>query len=338
MASIKDVAEEAGVSTATVSRVLAGKPHVRTALQKRVLAAVEKLNYRPNLVARSLRAQQSSTIGLIVSDIRNPYFTAVSRAVEDTAHENGFSVFLCNTDENPEKELMYLNLMRDENVAGLIFSPTRQTAVRFPQLNLGIPTVVVDRSVKADNVDVVLIDNVAAARQLAVHLLENGYRRIAALFGEASTTGRQRRQGFEEALVAYGLPVDKSLLQFVAPKIDAGKTAALALLDLADPPDAFFTTNSLLTAGALLAVRERGLTIPDDVGLVGFDETTWSTLVQPAITLIAQPTEEIGRTATELLLKRIDDPDRTGREVILTARLLVRGSSASRIVEPVRSN
>lgn len=161
---------------------------------------------------------------------------------------------------------------------------------------------------------------------MADHLIHNGYRRIGALFGEASTTGRQRRQGLEEALELAGLTPDPHLMRYVSPKIQAGHAAALSLLDLPHPPDAIFTTNSLLTAGALKAIQARGLRIPQDVALVGFDETAWSTLVQPAITLVAQPTEEIGRTATELLIKRIEDPQRPARTVILQAQLMVRGS------------
>jgi len=148
MASIKDVAEAAGVSTATVSRVLSNGLHVRPEVRERVMATVERLGYRPNLVARSLRSQQSSTIGLIVSDISNPFFTAISRAVEDTAYEQGFSVLLCNTDENSEKEAIYLNLMRDTAVAGAIISPTRQTIASFAGSNLPFPIVVIDRSIR----------------------------------------------------------------------------------------------------------------------------------------------------------------------------------------------
>ena len=148
MVSIKDVAEAAGVSTATVSRVLSNGLHVRPEVRERVMATVERLGYRPNLVARSLRSQQSSTIGLIVSDISNPFFTAISRAVEDTAYQQGFSVLLCNTDENPEKEAIYLNLMRDTAVAGAIMSPTRQTIANFADSNFPFPIVVVDRSIR----------------------------------------------------------------------------------------------------------------------------------------------------------------------------------------------
>jgi LacI family fructose operon transcriptional repressor len=330
MVSIKAVAADAGVSTATVSRVLSNGLHVRPEVRERVMAAVERLGYRPNLVARSLRSQQSNTIGLVVSDIRNPFFTSISRAVEDVAYEQGFSVFLCNTDENPEKEAIYLNLLRDENVAGMIFSPTQQTLANFTAANFNFPLVVIDRSIPNSDVDVVVLDNVDSAYRLTTHLIENGYQRIAALYGEMSTTGPQRRAGYEKALRAHGLAPLAEQVKNVQPKMEAGYAATLKLLDSEEPPDALFTTNSLLGAGALQAIRERDLTIPDDIALVTFDETTWASLVQPPITLIAQPTYEIGKTATELLLQRVSDPDRPIRQVILKGQLLVRGSSAPR--------
>jgi LacI family transcriptional regulator, fructose operon transcriptional repressor len=329
MVSIKDVAEAAGVSTATVSRVLSNGLHVRPEVRERVMAAVERLGYRPNLVARSLRSQQSTTIGLIVSDICNPFFTSVSRAVEDTAYEQGFSVILCNTDEFPEKEAMYLNLMRDTSVAGAIISPTRRTVANITASNFPFPTVVVDRSIPNGDVDVVLLDNVDAAYRLTSHLIEQGYRHIGALCSEMST-GLERQAGYEKALRAHGLAPRAGYMTYVPPRVEAGYLAALKMIDSAEPPDALFTVNSLLAAGALQAIRERGLAIPDDIALVTFDETTWASLVQPAITLIAQPTYEIGKTAAELLLQRVADPTRPTRQVILKGQLLVRGSSAPR--------
>lgn len=330
MTSIKDVAEAARVSTATVSRVLSNGQHVRAEVRKRVMEAVEQLGYRPNLVARSLRSQQTMMIALIVSDIRNPFFTSLSRAVEDTAYEQGYSIFLCNTDENPEKELIYLNLMQDANVAGIIFSPTRQTAAHFAELELNSAMVVVDRSIANGDVDTVLLDNIDSGYRLTAHLIKNGYRRIAALSGEASTTGRERRVGYEKALQEYDLAPIPELMKYVQPKSEAGYAATLKMLDAEQPPDAIFTTNSLLAEGALQAIRERNLSIPDDVALVTFDETAWAALVQPPITLIAQPTYDIGKTATELLLQRIADPDRPTRQVILKGQLIARGSSAPR--------
>jgi LacI family fructose operon transcriptional repressor len=329
MASIKDVAEAAGVSTATVSRVLSNGLHVRPEVRERVKAAVERLDYRPNLVARSLRSQQSTTIGLIVSDIRNPFFTSLSRAVEDTMYEQGFSVLLCNTDEQPEKEAIYLNLMRDTSIAGVIISPTRRTVASFTDSNNPFPVVVVDRSIPNVDVDAVLLDNVDAAYRLTTHLIEQGYRRIGALCSDMST-GLERQTGYEKALREHGLALRAEHVKYVPPKMEAGYAAALKMIDTAEPPDALFTVNSLLAAGALQAIQERHLTIPDDIALVTFDETTWASLVQPAITLIAQPTYEIGQTAAELLLQRIADPGRSTRQVILKGQLLVRGSSTPR--------
>ncbi|MGD8245560.1 MAG: LacI family DNA-binding transcriptional regulator [Anaerolineae bacterium] len=327
MVKIKDVAEKAGVSTASVSRVLSGKEHVSEEMRERVMAAVEELDYQPNLLARSLRSRQSSTVALLVSDIRNPFFTDVSRAVEDTLHEQEHALFLCNTDEDPDKELLYLDQMQAQSVAGIIYSPTRQSADAFTDLDISVPTVVIDRAVRSSDVDVVLIDNVDAAYRLTEHLIENGYRRIAGLFGEASVTGRERRQGYEQALQAYDLAPPEGQALYIPPRIEAGRATALELLTQDQPPDAIFTTNSLLTSGALMAIRELELRIPDDVGLVGFDETTWGALVEPAITIIAQPTYEIGTTAAELLLQRVENPTRPARKVILQGQLVVRGSS-----------
>ena len=329
MPSIKDVAQAAGVSTATVSRVLANTDApIRPETRERVLKAVADLNYRPNLVARSLRAQKSARIALIVSDIRNPFFTAIGRAVEDCAYEQGYTVLMCNTDENPEKESLYLDVLHDENVAGIIFSPTQQFGAKLPNYHSDIPFVIIDRAVDAKEADMVLLDNVAAAYELTSHLLDNGYRKLAGLFGDASTTGQERSRGFHKALKDRQLnPV---AAHFIAPRIRQGFDATIELLDQADRPDAIFTSNSLITAGALEAIRARNLSVPRDVALVGFDETTWGALVDPPITVIAQPTEEIGRTATELLFQRIEEPNRSPRTVILKGQLLARGSSAKR--------
>lgn len=330
MPSIKEVADAAGVSTATVSRVLADKPHVRPEVRERVLAAVEILNYRPNRVARSLRVQQSNTIGLIVADIQNPFFTSVSRAVEDTAYKRGLSVFLCNTDENSDKEAMYLNLMLDENVAGVILAPTRQTADAFADMvSLDIPIVVIDRRVRGGEVDSVLIDNVEAAYKIVEHLIADGRRRIGALFGVGSTTGRERREGYIRALQDHGLKPSPDLASFVNAKEEEGYKAVMRLLSLPEPPDAIFTSNALLSAGAFRAIRESKLAIPDQIAFVSFDETTWSSLVEPGITVIEQPTYEIGQTAAELLFKRLEEPSRPTREIILKGKLIIRQSCAN---------
>lgn len=327
MASIKDVADRAGVSTATVSRVLAHKPHIREAIRQRVLAAVEELNYRPNRVARSLRAQRSNAIGLVVSDIQNPFFTAVSRAVEDMAYQHEMSVLLCNTDENPAKEAMYLDLMRDERVAGIILSPTLRAAETFGEIvGLGIPLVVIDRRVSGADVDSVLLDNVEAAYRIVEHLIAHGRRRIGALFGIGSTTGRERREGFSRALRDYDTPLSSELVHYVDARVENGYRTTLRLLSLPEPPDAIFTSNGLLSTGAFRALRDSHVAVPTDVAFASFDETMWTALVEPAVTVIEQPTYEIGEMAAELLLRRIEEPTRPTREVILKGKLIVRQS------------
>ena len=327
MVKIKDVADAAGVSTATVSRVLANKPHVRQEVKAHVMEVVKKLNYRPNRVARSLRSQKSTIIGLIVSDIENPFFQQVGRAVEDAAHEQGYSVMLCNNDEDPDKEQRYLHLIRDENLAGVILSPTRQTADNFPASSeLNIPMVVIDRRVSNADVDNILIDNVQAAHAITTHLIEHRYRRIGAIFGMGSTTGRERREGFVRALKADDLQPSTDLVKYANPREEDGFNTTMKLLQLSDPPDAILTSNSLLAAGALRALRESQKAIPEEIAFASFDETTWAKLVVPALTVIEQPTYEIGRTAAELLIKRIADPTRSNREVILKAKLNIRQS------------
>ncbi|MFW2367590.1 MAG: LacI family DNA-binding transcriptional regulator [Desulforhopalus sp.] len=327
MVKIKDVAETAGVSTATVSRVLADKPHVRPEVKKRVMEVVRMLNYRPNRVAQSLRSNSSKIIALIVSDIENPFFQRVSRAVDDAAHEHGYSVMLSNTDENPAKEEICLNLLRDENVAGIILSPTRQAVESLTETSAtNIPMVIIDRRVTNLEVDNVLIDNVQSAYTLTGHLIEQGYRRIGGIFGMGSTTGRERREGFIRALKDNNIKPTADLIKYSNPREDDGFNTAIKLLQMEDRPDAILTSNSLLAAGVLMAIRESKIVIPDEIALVSFDDPTWAKLVEPALTVIEQPTYEIGRTAAELLIKRIQDPTRSHREVVLKTKLIVRHS------------
>ncbi len=331
MVSIKDVAEIAGVSTATVSRVLSDKPHVRSEVRDHVLAVVEELNYSPNRIARSLRAQKSNIIGLIVSDIQNPFFTQISRAVEDAAYKQGMSTFLCNTDEDPGKEAMYLKLMRDERVSGIILSPTQKTSNNSIEItNSHLPVIVIDRRVRNVEIDSVLIDNVESAYKIIDHLIRHGFQRIGALFGSGSATGRERCEGYLKALEDHGLKPSHELALFVEAREAEGYKATRELLKLSIPPDAIFTSNGLVSTGAFRALRESALKIPEQIAFATFDETPWSTLVDPPLTVIEQPTYDIGRTAVELLVKRIQDPTRSTREVILKSRLIVRQSCGCR--------
>ena len=333
-ARIEDVARQAGVSTATVSRVLSGKPYVSDAVRQRVLGAIRDLNYHPSRVARSLRVQRSSIIGLIISDIQNPFFTSVVRAVEDVAQQRGYSVILCNSDEDVEKELTYIQLMLAEQVSGMIVSPTASNNEVYRRLvEQRVPVVAIDR--RADDVpmDMVMGDNVCAAEKIVSHLIENGYQRIGAVLGtpEAST-GAERYQGYVNALLAHGMSLQPELVRNGPPRSQNGYELTLALLTQETPPDALFTGNNLLTIGALRAIHELGLRIPDDIAVAGFDELDWMFLVRPALTVVMQPTYEMGRQAAELLLARIDDPTRPPQQIVLQPTIKIRESSRRRQV------
>mgnify|MGYP001813324508 FL=1 len=326
MVKIKNVADAAGVSTATVSRVLANKPHVRPEVQQRVMEVVRKLNYQPNRAAQSLRSNTSKIIALIVADIENPFFQKVSRAVDDTAQELGYNVIVCNTDEDPEKEKECLELLRVGNLAGAILAPTLVGLENFNDINsLDTPVVMIDRHASNYDVDNVLIDNVSSAHRIVTHLIEHDYRRLAGVFG-SSTTGRERHDGFLKALKDHDIKPLKDLIKFTEAREEDGFKVAMKLLKMRDRPDAILTSNSLLAAGILLAIRKSGLIVPDDIAFASFDDTTWAKLIEPSLTVIEQPTYEIGRTAAELLIKRIQDPTRSNREVVLKTKLIVRQS------------
>lgn len=326
MASMKDVAKLAGVSSATVSRVLRNSPNVRQEMRDRVMDAVRELNYRPNRVARSLRVQQSNIIGLAVTDIENNFFTTIARAVEDVAFENEFALFLCNTDETPERERLYLDLMRAEHVAGMIIAPTRDVGVRLaPLLEDKIPVVAVDRRVEQFEVDTVLSDNLDATFKIVSHLIAHGHRRIGAIVGIPTiTTGRERLEGYRRALATHGIPFDSNLVMTVVPREVNGYQAMKALWK--QRPAAVFTSTEVLMAGALRAIRELKLEVPGDVALAGFDDPFWSTLVRPGLTCIQQPTYEMGRLAADLLIQRLRNPARPTREVVLKSKFIVRES------------
>ena len=327
MVKIKDVADAAGVSTATVSRVLANKPHVRAEVKERVMAVVKELKYQPNRVAQSLRSNTSRIIALIVADIENPFFQRVSRAVDDVAQELGYNVMLCNTDEDPVKEKKCLELLRVENIAGIILSPTIKGLANFTETySLNIPMVMIDRQVSNFDVDNVLIDNVSSAHNIVTHLINHGYCRIAGIFGSESTTGQQRREGFLKALKDQEIKPIHDLIKYTDPKEEDGFKTAIKLFEMENRPDAIFTSNSLLASGILRAIRKCKLSIPSDIAVASFDDTTWAKLLEPPLTVIEQPTYEIGRTATEMLIKRINDPSRSNREVVLKTRLIIRQS------------
>ncbi|TWB77850.1 LacI family transcriptional regulator [Nitrospirillum amazonense] len=323
--NIKDVARVAGVSVSTVSRAL-GEGPVSAEVREQVQAAVRATGYKPNLSARRLRSQRTQTIGLIVADIRNPFFTAVGRAVEDAAYRAGMRVILCNTDEDPAREALYLTLMQEERVTGLIFAPTRATLDRLQADALDFPMVLIDRAGPGGQFDTVLLDNREASATLVDHLVSRGYTRIGGLFGATSTTGVERRDGYLAAMAARGLTGEA---RFVPPSAEAAENAAAAWLRQPDRPQALLVSNGLFLTGVVKAARTLGLRIPHDIAVAGFDNEPWTELVEPGLTVIEQPVETIGREAMALLFQRLRTPDAPTRKVVLSGRCVARGSTAA---------
>jgi DNA-binding LacI/PurR family transcriptional regulator len=331
--NIVDVARHAGVSTATVSRVLSDKPHVSSNVKQRVLDAVDELDYRPSRVARSLRSQRARVIGLIVSDIQNPFFTSLVRGIEAAASADHYAVFLCNADENPEKEAFYIDLMLAEHVSGVIVSPTVSST--FPQtppvpttraynrlLETKVPVVAIDRRLDSIDVDTVVANNRDAAHQLVTSLINDGHRRIGAVLGvSVVSTGIERYEGYVGALQDRGLPLDLELVHQGVPNTENGRVLARQLLDLEDPPTALFAGNNLLTMGALRAIRERRLSIFKDISVVAFDEMDWMFMVEPPILVAAQPTYEMGQKAVELLFQRMSDYGSPTAEIVFETQV-----------------
>ncbi|MER6131558.1 LacI family DNA-binding transcriptional regulator [Streptomyces sp. NPDC001815] len=337
MASIKDVAAEAGVSVATVSRVLNDHPSVSPTARTRVLAAVETLGYRPNAVARSLRTDQTHTLGLVISDVLNPYFTELARSVEEEARAHGYSVIIGNADERPELQDHHVRTLLDRRIDGLLLSPTDgDSPLILDAARAGTPMVFVDRWIPGVEVPVVRADGRAAVRDLVAHLYDLGHRRLAIIAGPAATTtGSERVAAFRDALRKYGLPLPEAYTGQGDFQAASGRRVTEEFLSLPEPPEVVFAADNLMALGALDAVRARGLRVPDDIALAAFDDIPWFVHTDPPITAIAQPTPELGRAAVRALVDRIEG--RPPQSVTLPARLVVR-RSCGEPPSPQRSN
>jgi DNA-binding LacI/PurR family transcriptional regulator len=328
-ATIRQVAALAGVSTATVSRVLARSGRVSPELDAKVRSAAKQLNYQPNRAARNLRARHGSTVGVLIPDIQNLFFTAIVRGIDDEVTKFGYTLLLANSDGSAERERVYLDTFRAEGVAGLLAIPSQDDERAFRQfLDTGVPMVILDRTVHLPNVDLVSVTNRDGAIQAVEHLVGLGHRRIAMIGGlEAHNVGSDRRAGYIAALERAGIPPDPALVKDGGFEREAARDAVIELLALSDPPTAIFSANNTMSLGVLQALHERGLHVPQDISVVGFDDMPWQVAMQPPLTCVAQPTYDIGAMAARLLLERIADPTRPVRRVVLETSLVVRASS-----------
>lgn len=333
--SIKKIAKAAGVSTATVSRVLNGSDKVREDTAKRVMKVVEELDYRLDHVARRMKvkASDSLVIGLVITDIGNPFFSNVAKGVEDISFKNKHVLMICNTNESPEKEKFFLNSLLSEKVSGVIIVPTigngNDSFIR-KLVSDGFPMVTVDRRIKGLNVDSVSINNEAGGFQATQRLIQNGHRRIGIICGIRGLSNTQERlEGYRKALEENGIAFSEELITYGNFVESGGREATSRLLALKNPPTAVFSTNNLMTLGCIKELYKRKITIPNELALVGFDDSTWAEALIPPLTTVKQPGYELGVNAAELLIKRLNKIDSSKINIVLNTELVIRESCGS---------
>lgn len=331
MATIKDVAARAKVSSATVSHVINGTRKVAPETVKRVQQAMETLDYRPNAVAQSLRTRKTHVIGAVVSDITNPFFATLIRGAEDAAIEAGYSLIICNSDESLEKEDRYVRLLRQRRMDGLLISPvgdgSNSVVHKLPKWK--IPFVFVDRRVEDIEADAVLSDNVDGAYQATRHLISRGHRRIGLILGiKGATTTEERLAGYRKALDEARIPSTNELLAYGGYRIAGGKQSVQKFLSLSNPPTALFSTNNLMTIGVLQELFSRKVRIPDELALLSFDDLNLGELFRPTLTVITQDPYSVGKSAVKKLLARLGtDGDASFDEVRVPVVLRIREST-----------
>ncbi|TSA87374.1 LacI family transcriptional regulator [Deinococcus detaillensis] len=330
MSSIQEVAALAQVSTATASRALSRPEMVALSTRQRVMQAAQELAYQPNALARSLRQRETRTIGLIVSDILNPFHALLAKGVQDTAEQHNYVTFLFNSDEQPEKEARAIRTLLGHLPKGLIVVPTsgtRQHLASLPEL----PVVELDRVTGNPEATTITVDNIGGAHAATTHLLGLGHQRIGMIVGRQDiSTAVERQRGYQQALSEAGLDADPALIRSGNHREAAGYQAAHELLALPphQRPTALFVGNNEMTIGAVLAARELGLEIPRDLSLVGFDDSRWAQTMSPPLTVIAQPAYALGQHACEHLLgllggKRASTP----AQMQLPTELIIRHST-----------
>lgn len=343
--TLQDVAEKAGLSPSTASRVLNGKSEkyrISEASEQRVLDAARELGYKPNLLARSLRRQETLSVGLVVPDLSNPFFAHVTSSIQRSAHQAGYNLIVCSTDERLKLEVEHIDLLLSKRVDGLIVMPVGQEYRHLQRLlDEGKPLVLLDRHFEELDACCVTVDNSRAAFEATEHLIEHGHERIGLVQGLPHTsTNRDRKQGYVDALQKHGLPVDDRLTAGRDFGAQSGYEAAGRLLGADEPPSALFALGERLTLGTLRAISEAGLQVPEDISLVSFDDVDFAPFVAGSLTAVAQPREAMGEAAVDVLIDLMqnspkedhaggpEDRQKPSRPV-LQPHLIVRGSVAA---------
>ena len=329
--TLHDIADLAGVSASTVSRVLndqAGKYRISGETERAIRQAARDLNYRANHLARGLRLKKTNTLGVVAPDISNPFFAHIIKRIQSVAHNQGYSLVVGNTDENLALEVEQVNLLHRKRVDGLIVMPVGQRYEHLEEwLEKGLPLVLVDRGFEAIRTPGVCVDNYRGAYEATEHLIEVGHRRIALIQGLPGTfTNTARLEGYRDALQANDLPVDEALVVGGDFRQQNGYVETKLLLQLEDPPTALFATSDLITLGALEALAEEHIVIPDAMSLISFDDFDFAPYLRCPLTAVWQPKEMMGELAVKLLVEQLTGATRDPKTIMLKPRLVIRES------------
>ncbi len=329
MATIYDVAKEAGVSIATVSKVINETGRISEQTRKHVRAVMKELDYQPSLVASALTKKRTNTIGLMLPDLSNLFFAEVARSVEDRAHEKGYNVVICSTDNDAGKEEKYLAWLRQKRVDGIVLATGMQSDKSVKSLlDARLPVALVARESQRLAVDTVRVDDFLGGYLAASHLAQLGHERIAVIAENLRvSSSRERVEGYKKALEEAGLPFDESLVAVSSFDIEGGKEATRRLLALDRPPTAIFACNDLLAIGCIQVGRATGRSVPSQLSVVGFDNTLIASLAEPPLTTVAQPIPDLGRHVVDLITQEIDGGKQAKQRVVLVPELVLRGST-----------
>lgn len=332
-ATLNDIAEASGVSISTVSRVLNGKSEkyrISAETDELVHRIAREMNYRPNQLARGLRLKKTNTIGLLAPDVSNPFFAYVIKRVQKVAHELGYSLVVCNTDETVELEREHVNLLYRKRVDGIIAMPVGTEYDHFEDLlEKDIPMVLLDRCFDNLPVNTVVVDNYTGAFEAVTHLIETGHERIAFIQGLRGTyTNTERLRGYRDALQARGLTVDETLIVGGDFRQENGFIETKLLLNRTDRPTAIFATSDLITLGALETIAEEGLSVPEDISLLTFDDFDFAPFLKCPLTAVRQPKEMMGEMAVKLLVEDLKAGTQSRKRIMLKPSLVKRSSVA----------
>ncbi|MHB1484045.1 MAG: LacI family DNA-binding transcriptional regulator [Saccharofermentanales bacterium] len=342
--SIKDIARITGVAASTVSRVINEKGKISDETKKKIFAAIDELNYVPNNVARNLKNKKTKIIGVIVPDISEVFFSFIIKGIDAVLSKSGYNIFLCDSDENPQKEKGYVSLLLENRVDGIIIATVRDkfddsSSASSPEklFNGNIPVIFIDNIPDTKlNYDSVTIDNEKASIMAVEHLISNGHRNIAAIMGKQSeTTGYERFKGYKKALIKSG--INKNLVKFGDFKERSGYTAMKELLESNEPFSSVFVSSSKMTYGAILAIKEKGMKIPQDISLIGFDIHDEFNMHNPGITTILQPETEIGSVAAEFILKKLSGELKDVYQKVKLEPVLVKRESVKNLKDSMES-